>query len=72
MAHRKRDPTGVQAEPYPVRLASPTYRWALAELTDPLGNSVSFAYRNDPVSGPIGAYSYIDSIRYTPMRSAQA
>lgn len=57
-------PTGVQAEFHPVGLATPQYRWALTELTDPLGNSVNFAYRNDPVNGPIGAYSYIDSIRY--------
>jgi hypothetical protein len=64
MAHRKRNPTGVQAVIHPAGLASPPYRCALAELMDPLGNSVSFAYRNDPVSGPIGACSYIDSIRY--------
>ena len=55
---------GVQAEFHPVGLANPPYRWALAELTDPLGNTVNFSYRNDPVSGPLGAYSYIDSIRY--------
>jgi RHS repeat-associated protein len=57
-------PTGIRAEFRPVGLASPQYRWALAELTDPLGNSVNFAYRNDSVGGPFGAYSYIDSIQY--------